>query len=347
MAKFTRAALGIMLATAAGAAFAQASPEKTPVETVPVTPDNFSRAETDVTMAGYVKEGGLGMFLHKRQPTSIEDQKIVRMNRDTLYSFATFDLDAGPVTITLPDTGQRYMMGQAIDEDHYTHDVFYAPGSKTYSKDTIGTRYLAVIVRTLADPQDPNDLNAAHAVQDGIKVEQKSAGSFDLPNWDPVSQGKVRDALKMLATTLRQTDHMFGTKSEVDPVRHLIGAAVGWGGNPSSAAIYLIGHPQNNDGKHVEKLTVKDVPVDGFWSISVYNAKGFFEKNVLNAYSINNLTAKPGPDGAVTVQFGGCTKTVPNCLPIMKGWNYTVRLYRPRPELLDGKWSFPESQPAG
>jgi hypothetical protein len=31
----------------------------------------------------------------------------------------------------------------------------------------------------------------------------------------------------------------------------------------------------------------------------------------------------------------------PNCLPIMDGWNYIVRLYRPRSEILDGTWSFP------
>jgi hypothetical protein len=28
----------------------------------------------------------------------------------------------------------------------------------------------------------------------------------------------------------------------------------------------------------------------------------------------------------------------------MKDWNYTVRLFRPRPEILDGAWRFPEAQ---
>ncbi|MDM0015806.1 DUF1214 domain-containing protein [Variovorax sp. J22P168] len=36
----------------------------------------------------------------------------------------------------------------------------------------------------------------------------------------------------------------------------------------------------------------EDVPVDGFWSLSVYNAAGYYEKNAANAYSLNNLTAK-------------------------------------------------------
>ena len=30
----------------------------------------------------------------------------------------------------------------------------------------------------------------------------------------------------------------------------------------------------------------------------------------------------------------------------MKGWNYAVRLYRPRNEILRGGWKFPEAQPA-
>jgi hypothetical protein len=85
---------------------------------------------------------------------------------------------------------------------------------------------------------------------------------------------------------------------------------------------------------------VRDVPVDGFWSISVYNREGYFEPNARGAYSVNNLTAKPNADGSVTVHFGG-DDDHPNLIPIMDGWNYTVRLYRPRAEVLDGSWTFP------
>jgi hypothetical protein len=84
--------------------------------------------------------------------------------------------------------------------------------------------------------------------------------------------------------------------------------------------------------------------VDGFWSISVYDDKGYFRKNDLNKYSLNNLTAKANADGGYTVQFGGCQASTPNCLPIVKGWNYTIRLYRPRRQVLDGSWKFPEAQ---
>jgi hypothetical protein len=104
-------------------------------------------------------------------------------------------------------------------------------------------------------------------------------------------------------------------------------------------------NPTRNDGTTMHRLTVKDVPVDGFWSATVYNREGYIEPNERNAYSLNNLTAKKDADGSISIQFGGCDGTIANCLPIMPGWNYTVRLYRPRPEVLNGSWVFPEAQP--
>jgi hypothetical protein len=72
------------------------------------------------------------------------------------------------------------------------------------------------------------------------------------------------------------------------------------------------------------------------------NMRGYHQKNSYNAYSLNNITSTKNPDGSVTIQFCGCDGKIPNCLPIMNGWNYTARLYRARPEVLNGKWNFPE-----
>jgi hypothetical protein len=68
--------------------------------------------------------------------------------------------------------------------------------------------------------------------------------------------------------------------------------------------------------------------------------------NNLSAYTLNNVTAAKGSNGLVAVQFGGCDGKIANCLPIMSSWDYIVRLYRPRPEILDGRWTFPEAHPA-
>ncbi len=318
-------------------------------QAIPVTADNFIRAETDLYFGNVVKDGGFGKFNHIREPSPIDHQSVIRTNRDTLYSAAVFDLDAGPVAITLPDGGKRFMSMQVFDEDEYTPMVVYGAGAYTLSRDKIGTRYAMVGVRTLVDPADANDVKQVHALQDAIKVEQKSAGRFEPPAWDQASQAKVREALLSLGATLPDTKHMFGAKSDgdVEPVRRLIGAAMAWGGNPEKDATYLNVTPARNDGKTVYRLNVKgDVPVDGFWSISVYNSKGYFERNPQDAYSVNNITAKKSADGSIDIQFGGCdANPSANCIPITPGWNYMVRLYRPREEILEGNWTFPEPQP--
>jgi hypothetical protein len=158
-------------------------------------------------LSGFVKQGALGKFVHRREPASLDKQDVVRTNRDTLYSNGVFDLDAGPVTIVLPDSGNRYMALLIVNEDAYSPSVKYAPGRYTCTKDEMGTRYIAALIRTLVDPNDPQDMDSVHR-------------------------------------------------------------AVRW------------------------------MPEDH-----------------------------------------------PNCLPIMPGWNYLARMYRPRKEVVDGTWRFPEAQP--
>ncbi len=311
-----------------------------------VTVENFVRAETDTYFAGRAKTAGLGKLTHLRELVPIDQQRVIRMNRDTLYSSGVFDLDAGPVTITLPDPGKRYMSMNTISEDHYVTAVYHGAGAHTLTRESVGTRYVNLSFRIFVDPNSADDLKQAHALQDAIQVSQKNPGRFEAPAWDEASRKKVRDALLVLGATLENFDRTFGTRSEVDPIRHLIGTAHGWGGLPEREAIYRSFNPPKADGKTVYRLTLKDVPVDAFWSVSVYNEKGYFEKNAEGVYTLNNVTAQRGSDGAVTIQFGGCDggKTR-NCMPITPGWNYTVRLYQPRAEVLSGAWKLPEAQP--
>lgn len=347
---WTIATTAICAALAVTGAVHQVSAEEglsTSSKDVPVTVDNFPRAETDVYMANAIKDGDFGKLKHNREPTPIDKQTVIRMNRDTLYSFGVFDLDAGPVTIAMPDAGKRFMTLQVINEDHYVPAVYYGQGAHTLTRENVGTRYMTVGIRTLVDPNDAQDVKEVHALQDAIKVEQKSAGTFDVPNWDQASQKKIRDALLVLSQFTGGFKNAFGTKSEVDPVRHLIATAAGWGGNPDKDATYLSFVPAKNDGTAIYKLNVKDVPVDGFWSVTVYNAKGYLQKNEYNAYSLNDITASKTADGSIGIQFGGCDGKTVNCLPIMPGWSYTVRLYRPQASILDGSWKFPEAQLAG
>jgi hypothetical protein len=58
------------------------------------------------------------------------------------------------------------------------------------------------------------------------------------------------------------------------------------------------------------------VPVDAFWSVTVYDDKGMFIVNEHDAYSYNSITAKKDEDGSVAIHFGGAPAQ-DNFLPIL------------------------------
>jgi hypothetical protein len=306
-----------------------------------VTPDNFVRAESDTNFKIKVDQGMFGKLGHVREPAPIDNQLVVRVNRDTLFSWGVFDLSR-PLTIVKPDTGKRFQSMLVINEDHYVKMIAYDPGEYVLTQKKIGTRYVQIAVRTLVDANNPEDVKAANAIQDRIAIKQTDPGKFEIPDWDEATRTKVSNGLKLMGSTLPDSKRMFGDVNQVDTVRHMIGTAAGFGGNPETDAVYLNYTPEKNDGEASYVLKVGKVPVDGFWSVSVYNADGYFQKNDYNSYSFNNMTAKADAKGDTTIHFGGDPKQE-NYLPVMKGWNYTVRLYRPHNEIIDGSWKFPDA----
>ena len=157
--------------------------KKTADGKVIVTPDNFIRAESDVYMAAQVKDGAFGNFKHTREVAPVDRQLIVRLNRDTIYSSGVFDLDAGPVTITLPDSGGRFLSALAINEDHYNPAVFYDVGAHTLTRQDVGTRYVMVGVRIFVDPNNPKD------------VQQGNACRMPSPSANPVGLARSRSPI--------------------------------------------------------------------------------------------------------------------------------------------------------
>jgi hypothetical protein len=313
------------------------------MSTVPVNVDNFVRAETNRMFANLLAGADDTGWLHFRQPVPLDHQTVIRMNRDTLYSAAIVDTSQG-VVITIPDSGDRYLSVMVVNQDHYINHVLHDPGEHSLSAEDVGAPYALVAARTLVDPADPEDVAAVNALQDRLGVTTPSAIPFEMPEYDEASLDATRQALLELSKGLDGYAHAFGTAEAVDPVRRLIGAASGWGGLPEYEAFYVNVDPGLPVGEY--KLTIPgDVPVDAFWSISVYNAAGYFEPNDRSANTLNSITASREADGSVSVHLGGCDDDRPNCLPITEGWNYIVRLYRPHAEIIDGSWRFPSIEP--
>lgn len=312
-----------------------------------VNADNFNRAETHRMFADIqAQAGGVGVFRHNRQPASIDEQTVIRLNRDTLYSFAIVDL-AEAAWLSLPDSGSRYMSAMVVNEDHFIDVILHEEGRHQLTEEVCGSRYVLVGVRTLVNPLDPGDVAAVGALQDGIAVESASSEQFTSPKYDTESLDKTRRALLDLASGLSGFDRAFGSRDEVDPVHHLIGTAAGWGGLPASEASYVGLDPGLPPGSY--EMTLRDVPVDAFWSVSVYDADGFFERNPRDLYSVNSVTGVPDADGSITVHFSAEAgdDAPPNSIVTPTGWNYLIRLYRPRAEYFDGTWTVPSLTPTG
>lgn len=305
--------------------------------------DNFAHAETSRMFAALAASaGGVGRWKHYREPTPLDQQPVIRQNRDTLYSTYLLDASAG-ATLTIPDAGDRYLSVMVVDQGHYIPLVLHEPGEHRLHADDLGSRYVLLAARVLVDPADRADVAAANAVQDGFAVEAGASEPFVLPDYDTASFDETRTALLTLARGIGGFAHAFGAADEVDPVRHLIGTAAGWGGLPESEAFYANVEPGLPVGAYA--LTVGDVPTDAFWSVSLYNADGYFEEVDGGLVNVNSVTADRNDDGTVTIHFGGPDDGRPNRLGIAEGWNYLVRYYRPHPEVVDGSWTFPAVAP--
>ncbi len=304
----------------------------------PVTVDNFTTAESHHYFAARAAAGCFAKLCHERQPRPADQQEVVRLNRDTIYSSGLFDLTT-PLTVTLPAPGGRFQSLLVINEQHHNPMIVYGPTTVTLTKENVGSRYVVLAFRTFIDPDSPADIAKAHALQDELVVSQADPGRFEAPEWDKDQLVSLRQKLMALSPFNPAATGRFGKAEEVDKVRHLIGTAAGWGGNPPEAAVYVNRFPPNADGKQAYTLTLKDVPVQAFWSVTIYNEKGYYEAPEKFA-SVNSVTAKRNKDGSATMHFGGDAAAA-NYLRIMPNWNYVVRLYRPDQKVIDGSWTVP------
>jgi hypothetical protein len=311
---------------------------------ITVTSENFVRAETNRMLVGIqAQAGGVNLWRHNREPASLDEQTVIRMNRDTLYSFAVVNISDG-ATVTVPDAGGRYLTVMVVNQDHYINRVFAEPGEYSLTVQEFDTPYVLLAARVLVDATDPDDVAQVHAIQEGLALTATASEPLELPDYDEESFTAIRTSVLTEGSKgFHGTHGMFGTKEQVDPRAHMIGTAAGWGGLPEQEAFYESHEPKLPVGRYA--ITVKDVPVDAFWSITVYGGDGFLHKNDLDAYSVNSVSGSKNPDGSITVTLGGDASDA-NPLPLEDGWNYTVRLYRPRPEILDGSWTFPTLDPA-
>jgi hypothetical protein len=307
--------------------------------TIEVNVLNYVRAKTTIHFDGVVaRAGGINKWGHVREPIPLNLQRSRRMNRDTLYSSVVVDISKG-ATFSMPDAGDRYMSATVINQDHFINRIFHGAGNFSLDIEEFDTPYVLLTVRILANSKDPSDIAIANQLQDALIIESVSSNPYVHQKYDMDSLSAVGMPLIELAAGLPNVIETFGRKEVVNNVRHLLATAYGWGGLPEYEAFYVNVQPDLPVASY--SLTVKDVPVDGFWSLSVYNKEGYFQENVHDAYSVNNLTATANENGSYTVHFGG-DPIGDNYLPITEGWNFVMRMYQPQETVIDGSWIMPD-----
>lgn len=316
------------------------------VQTTTVTDENYGLAESEVIFADYVKKiaavtgtNGTGAWLHMREGADPKDRTVMRINFDTLYSTALIDFTE-PVTLTMPETNSRYQSAWIITDEHYNPMAFVKPGTYTLTQEDVGRRYASIVIRTQVNVANPADMAIVHALQDQLKLEQKDRGAY-VPsnNWDMEEVLAMR--AKYQEITMKEgitSEVMFGKKGEVPLKEHNAGTAMGWGGLTPERAVYPTIYSENVDP---QTLTLKHVPTNSFWSVTIYDAGGYPQGDV---YNINSAFAVPNEDGSYTIHFGGDKEAI-NYMDIFEGWNIALRIYEPTEAYFNGEWVMPKLEP--
>jgi hypothetical protein len=307
-----------------------------------VTPETFIRAETDRQFGDIVKMAeGVNSFFHFRSVTPLNNQNVVRMNRDTLYSMGVVDTSKG-ATITVPELPEdRYASVYLVDNDHYCPFVIYKSGRHQLPEDT---KYLGVGVRIqVFHPEDADELALVNKLQNQFIIKANSTDPLPEFKWDLPSLQALTSQYEKDSAHYSSWKGMMGPRGQVNEETRHIAAAAAWGLFPEWDATYL-NYSGGHDPKVCHKATYQVPENNAFWSITVYGNDGYMksDNNI-----VNSSTVRLNADGTFTVYFGSkeACGDMPNRLDVSEGWNFLMRVYRPGQSVQDGDYVLPDAVP--
>ena len=295
------------------------------------TAENYPTLETSRQLLIAQSRAAVNEIAHNRQLTPTDDQPVVRMNRDTYYSFAVVDVSAG-ASITIPPVPEgKYVSVQPVTMDHRIQPMSY--GSGTFELATHYGSHMYLVIRldsTLTEAE-------ANAIQDGMVINAASAQPFSAEPVNKESFDAVELSLRQKLPDLVKThgpnmvNGMFTAPTDdsrgmFDFDKYTVGAAVGWGG--AQLADNLYESSPNFPAEGCYSATFEDPDNGAFWSFTVYDENGFMFDDVAH---MSSDIATANADGTYTVNMG-CGADAENNLPISNDtgvFNFVVRHYIP------------------
>jgi hypothetical protein len=311
------------------------------------TPENYPTLETSRQLLIAQGRAAVNQIAHNRKLTPTDDQPVVRMNRDTFYSFAVVDVSAG-ASITIPSVPEgKYVSVQPVTMDHRIQPMSY--GSGTFELATHYGTHMYLVIRldsTLSEAE-------ANAIQDGMVINAASAQPFSAEPVNKESFDAVELLLRQKLPDLVKTygpdmvNGMFTAPTDdsrglYDFDKYTVGAAVGWGG--AQLADNLYESSPNFPAQGCYSATFEDPGNGAFWSFTVYDENGFMFDDVAH---MSSDIATANEDGTYTVSMG-CGADALNNLPITNDtgvFNFIVRHYIPSERVkFDGYRLMPQMQ---
>ncbi|WNC73864.1 DUF1254 domain-containing protein [Thalassotalea psychrophila] len=302
------------------------------------TEENYPTLETSRQLLKTQDQVGVNQLLHKRELTPTDQQPVVRMNRDTYYTFAVVDTSKGAY-ITMPEVPEgTYMSVQPVTEDHRIQAMVY--GSGNFNLSTHDGNYLHLVIRL--DSTLPKA--EAHKYQDLMKITAKSSIPFTSKPVNKESFHKVEADLKAQMPALFKaegaealygmfTDPRDSSKEMFTEKKYAIGAAIGWGGAQLKDNVYEVSG--NYAADKCYQATFEDPKNRAFWSFTVYDKNGFMF-NDLASLSSNSATANK--DGTYTMSFGCGDDAINNIKTKNETgmFNLGIRHYMPSDKVING-----------
>ena len=302
-----------------------------------VTKALYPRAETARQILETQSDVGVNTFSHITELAPTDHQPVVRMNRDAYYSKAVVNVSRG-ATITLPSVPKgTYMTMQPVTEDHRPQPMSYGPG--TYELASHTGEHIIVIIRL-----DSNlSTEKAKQYQNKMIINASSNERFYAQTIEPKSFARVENQLKADVMKLikkegpiKLSTSLFSSPTDESrglyvPEKNQVAAAIGWGGALAKDNIYETSPNFKASGCY--QLSFDDPKNKHFWSITVYNRKGFMFNDIAN---INSYKAIANKDGTYTVSMG-CGPEFPNFIPIENDsgiFSFTARHYGPSERVL-------------
>jgi hypothetical protein len=292
--------------------------------------DNYVVAETDWYFNGVQQKVGVNTWMHD-DPVSIDNQQVIRSNRDVVYSIAIVDVSEG-ATFTVPAIGPRNKLFQIIhiiDENHLFHKVVRRGESVTINADDLTTGTHVYLLSRTKDNGDFEDTKRRQAL---LEFSAHSSKPYQSKGFSEKDVFAYRNQLvtnlmtgKTVATGL---DGFGATLSDIKDNDYKHAAAVGFAGLPASIAQYLPAIVGQGSTK-CQTWTVPNPDLDdetrgGFWSITTYSAEGWIDTD---SFYLSGENMQDNGDGTSTAYFN--CPDIANSFKVTEGWTGVARFFEP------------------